>query len=66
MVSKQEIKRIMEKVVELVELADKEALIFGNSSIEFGERNIKVINPEHIVLSSHNVECASKSGSAKK
>ena len=45
--------RILDKAIELCLLADGDEMMYGDSYVEFGERSIKVINPQNVEVS-HN------------
>ena len=43
-------KKILEKVMDLIHLSDRDEMLYGNSYIEFGERSIKVLDPTKVNL----------------
>ena len=57
--NKELIHKIMEKVIDLVYLADRDEMIYGDSFVEFGERCIRVIEPKNISIT-HNKNNQSK------
>lgn len=48
------IQRIIDKAFELVQLTDRDEMIYGNSYIEIGEGFIKRLDPIKVIITNKN------------
>jgi len=47
------LKKVINQIDELCRIADLDLQLHGNCYIEFGERSLKVIKPENIIIDSN-------------